>query len=271
MKLSIITINYNNLKGLRRTYDSVASQSFQVFEWIVIDGGSTDGSKKFIEAHQDKFAYWCSEPDRGIYNALNKGIVHCSGEYISCMNSGDTFYDYNTLFNVFSTKRDSDIIYGDSLRLFEDGHTEVDHFPNPVEIYTFSYGNICHQAMFVRTSILKEKGFDESYCIAADYCRWVEALLSGYTFEYIGLFVCRFQMGGISSANKEASQLEYKRAYNEVFPETVRLSFDRINDYKKLYENDYLIQDYLKPLENSGKWAVRLTRIVLKILKRLFL
>ena len=72
MKLSIITINLNNLEGLKKTYDSVVCQTFTDYEWIVIDGGSTDGSREFIEQHQDKFAYWCSEPDKGIYNAMYK-------------------------------------------------------------------------------------------------------------------------------------------------------------------------------------------------------
>lgn len=271
MKLSIITINYNNLEGLKRTYESVVSQTCQDFEWIIIDGGSTDGSKEFIEEHQERFAYWCSEPDKGIYNALNKGIKICSGEYISCMNSGDSFYEKDTLQFLCSYKGTSDILYGDSLRLFKDGHTEVDHFPDPVELYTFSYGNICHQAMFVRTVILKEKGFDESYKIAADYCRWVEALFNGYTFEYINMFVCKFEMGGLSSANIELSELEYERARKEIFPEAVRLSFDRINKYKEIYEKDYLLQEYLKPLEQKSKISRWFTTMVLKILKRIFI
>ena len=91
MKLSIITVNLNNLEGLKKTYESVVSQTFTDYEWLVIDGGSTDGSREFIEQHQDKFAYWCSEPDKGIYNAMNKGIVRAKGEYLNFMNSGDYF------------------------------------------------------------------------------------------------------------------------------------------------------------------------------------
>ena len=91
MKLSIITVNLNNLEGLKKTYESVVCQTFTDYEWLVIDGGSTDGSREFIEEHQDKFAYWCSEPDKGIYNAMNKGIVRAKGEYLNFMNSGDYF------------------------------------------------------------------------------------------------------------------------------------------------------------------------------------
>ena len=82
MKLSIITINYNNKEGLQRTIDSVIGQTWHDFEWIIIDGGSKDGSKELIEQYQQYFAYWCSEPDKGVYNAMNKGIKHAQGEYL---------------------------------------------------------------------------------------------------------------------------------------------------------------------------------------------
>lgn len=89
MKLSIITINFNNRDGLQRTINSVLSQSFKDFEWIVIDGGSTDGSRNLLEIYKKYFSYWCSEPDKGVYNAQNKGISVAKGEYMSFMNSGD--------------------------------------------------------------------------------------------------------------------------------------------------------------------------------------
>ena len=92
-KLSIITINKNNCEGLQRTIDSVLSQTWHDFEWIVIDGDSTDGSKELIEKYQKHFTYWCSEPDKGIYNAMNKGITASKGEYLIFMNSGDCFYN----------------------------------------------------------------------------------------------------------------------------------------------------------------------------------
>ena len=112
VKLSIITVNLNNLEGLKRTYESVVCQTFTDYEWIVIDGGSTDGSREFIEQHQDKFAYWCSEPDKGIYNAMNKGIMRAKGEYLNFMNSGDCFASNDTLIRVLVDERNEDIIYG---------------------------------------------------------------------------------------------------------------------------------------------------------------
>ncbi len=92
MKLSIITVNLNNKDGLQKTIDSVISQTFKDFEWIVIDGGSTDGSKELIEKYSDYISYWVSEPDKGIYNAMNKGIKVAKGDYLEFLNSGDIFF-----------------------------------------------------------------------------------------------------------------------------------------------------------------------------------
>ena len=112
MKLSIITVNFNNVEGLRKTAESIVSQTFQDFEWIVIDGGSTDGSKELIEQYSDRIAYWCSEKDSGIYNAMNKGVRYAKGEYINFMNSGDCFADSSVLSDVSERLLDNVILYG---------------------------------------------------------------------------------------------------------------------------------------------------------------
>ena len=98
MKLSIITINYNNKAGLQKTIDSVICQTWRDFEWIVIDGGSADGSKELIEQYQQHFSYWCSERDDGVYSAMNKGICISSGDWIMILNSGDYLYSRDSLF-----------------------------------------------------------------------------------------------------------------------------------------------------------------------------
>ena len=97
IELSIITVNFNNGKGLSKTYNSIKSQNWKNFEWIIIDANSSDNSRDIIkvilEQNDVNIAYWCSEPDSGIYNGMNKGIYHASGKYLNFMNSGDTFYD----------------------------------------------------------------------------------------------------------------------------------------------------------------------------------
>ena len=112
MKYSIITINYNNCDGLEKTIQSVINQSYQNFEFIIIDGGSTDSSVEVIKKYSNKIDYWISEPDKGIYHAMNKGIIQAHGEYLNFMNSGDLFYDNDVLKDI-SIKIDlKDIIIG---------------------------------------------------------------------------------------------------------------------------------------------------------------
>ncbi len=112
VKLSIITVNLNNSAGLRKTIESIVKQTFKDFEYIIIDGGSTDGSAEVIKEFADKITYWVSEPDKGIYNAMNKGILHAKGEYLLFLNSGDWLADDDLLSKVFCEPRTADIIYG---------------------------------------------------------------------------------------------------------------------------------------------------------------
>ena len=218
MKLSVITINYNNLSGLRKTVDSVMSQTWRGFEWIIIDGGSDDGSKEYIESiaamPEANVSYWCSEPDNGVYNAMNKGIVKAKGNYLNFMNSGDMFYGFDTLEKWNNMKLYGDIIYGDWIRRYHDH----DEFIKPITdglcalIY---YVNICHQAMFIK----KEKmfdGYDEKYKIFSDWRKWQELACTGASFQYIPQTICVFETENglsekgrfVSSVNEQLSILD---------------------------------------------------------------
>ena len=130
-RLSIITINYNNLSGLHKTIDSILSQSFKDYEWIVIDGGSSDGSKELLEKHIEHFAYWCSEPDKGIYNALNKGLKYANGNYVQFLNSGDWLYENSTLEKAFTNIDGKyDIYYGDNIQVNENNSLNPYTYPD---------------------------------------------------------------------------------------------------------------------------------------------
>ena len=113
MKLSIVTISYNNILGLKRTTENIVSQTWNDYEWIVIDGGSTDGTKEYLASLEKQPDYWCSESDKGIYDAQNKGIRISKGEYVCCMNAGDTFCNNDTLQKVFANTPKADVVYGD--------------------------------------------------------------------------------------------------------------------------------------------------------------
>lgn len=200
MKLSIITVNLNNLDGLRHTIESVENQVWRDFEWIVIDGGSTDGSKELIEEHAASFAYWISEPDKGIYNAMNKGILKAQGEWIQFLNSGDWLHDTSVLANVFSRETEADIMYGYSLRVNgKDSPGIIDRCTEQLTLDYFMRMNLNHQSCFYRRQLFEGRPYNENFRIVADWERNIAFLLEGKVFESINRLVAVYDSGGISS------------------------------------------------------------------------
>lgn len=211
MKLSIITIAYNNLEGLKDTYRSIRQQTFRDYEWIVVDGGSTDGTKEFLEEHDKEIAWWCSEKDKGVYNAQNKGTEHARGEYCIYMNSGDSFFADNVLEKVFEEETDADIIYGNWMLIFEDGKTLLGQAPEATDLAYFFDDNMCHQSMLIRTEAVKNRPYDESFRIYADWEEWLALLLQGKKFERRDLTICNFMVGGISTGDNASAELKAER------------------------------------------------------------
>lgn len=192
--LSIITINFNNKEGLLRTAQSIAEQSYKDFEWIVIDGGSTDGSIDIIRQYQNKITYWCSEPDKGVYDAMNKGINHAQGIWLNFMNSGDTFVSAKTLENIFAETipQSAKFLYSDTISKLKDGNLRISH-QNHLK------GNIIHQS-----SIYKKELHD----IYGYYIVTPQIIISDLLFflsvpeEYFHktkTIISNFELGGISS------------------------------------------------------------------------
>lgn len=217
MIVSIVTINYNNLTGLKKTFESVIRQTFTDYEWIIIDGGSTDGSKLFIEQHQDRFSFWCSEPDGGIYQALNKGVKYAKGEYINFLNSGDCFIDSNVLLQVFKTSHTGDILYGDSLYIGKTGK-ELHVFPEHLTYNWLSFTTINHQATFTKREVFRHLSFDAKYKVLADRKFWMECMLHNFTFEHLPFTVSLYDYTGFSVSNKEKWAAEKKEIFEEITP-----------------------------------------------------
>ena len=222
MKLSIITINYNNLEGLKRTYESVACQTSRAFEWIIIDGGSTDGSREFIVEHQDKFAYWCSELDKGIYNAMNKGIAHASGEYLQFLNSGDGLHDQEVIKGFYELTNDEDIIAGD---IALDGFMEqVLCSPDDSELdYDYMrFSTVRHSAAFIKRSLFEAYGgYDESFRIVSDWKFFLEVLIKyNCSYSHWHRVVSDFNTEGISerSDTYELRMMERQKVYEDFLP-----------------------------------------------------
>ena len=201
MKLSIITINYNDINGLERTFESVFNQTFQEFEYIVVDGGSTDGGKALIEEHSDKINYWISEPDKGVYDAMNKGIKEAIGEYFYFLNSGDTFYNQEVLTNISKliTKNAPDIVYGDVNDIDEKtGDSKIRPKKHLDKIALFNK-MVCHQALFCHKRLFHDTVFNTTYKIKADY-DWLIHAFSMYKPDVLhtNIIIANYLLGGLS-------------------------------------------------------------------------
>ena len=269
MKLSIITINYNNLEGLKRTYESVVSQTCQDFEWIIIDGGSTDGSKEFIEEHQGQFAYWCSEPDKGIYNAMNKGIAKATGEYLNFMNSGDCFYDEHTLEKVFSQELMADLIYGDWIQVYNKENRLI-HAPSKGFNATVYIENVCHQSMFIRSEILKKRGYDDNMHILADWKRAMEMSLSGNTFQYVPYVISRIDAeDGLSRHETPQLKGEYAQLLNLMPGKISNMMREKNEIITELwhYKNNPIIAETARIAFNGASYKTKIIHLSLALIK----
>ncbi len=229
MILSIITINYNNAEGLRKTIESVYSQTFTDFEYIIVDGGSTDGSVDVIEnlttnsewlkAHPLK---WVSEPDKGIYNAMNKGIRMAKGEYLQFLNSGDYLLDENVLSNVFSQNLVEDIIYGERIDV-KDNELMHRRYSTMLTFSFFVQSALSHQASFFKRDCFETYGlYAEQYKYASDWLLYMDWIFHHQcSYQHISIPVVYYDCTGISSQEDSFPEMHAERRaiLEKEFPE----------------------------------------------------
>ncbi|MFC7524893.1 glycosyltransferase family 2 protein [Parapedobacter sp. GCM10030251] len=221
MKLSIITVNLNNRAGLEKTMESVLRQSFVSFEYLIIDGGSTDGSVDVVKERVDRLAYWVSEADRGVYHAMNKGIERATGEYLLFLNSGDFLCEADSLSHVSRYLQDIDIIYGNLKYDYGDRCWDSNY---PDEL-TFSYlytHYIPHPASFIKRDLLNAYGgYEEKYKLCADWVFFIKAIcIHGARYFHLQKAITVYDTSGISakSDSQPLIQQERKRLLSEEFP-----------------------------------------------------
>ena len=204
---SVITVTYNAAAAVEPTLRSVTNQTFSDYEYIIIDGGSTDGTADIIRQYEDKITFWSSEPDGGIYDAMNKGIRAAHGEWLIFMNAGDTFYNETTLQNVADILRDTDeMVYGNAYTT--DGKLYCDM---QISHYKLMKGEmICHQSIFARRKTFDNNMFDTNYRIIADKI-WLCRVLRKYRVRKINLPICRYDMTGVSTVNADKIAAENER------------------------------------------------------------
>lgn len=203
-KISIITVNFNNLKGIRRTIHSVLHQQYKSIEHIVIDGGSTDGSREYIESMNDFFSYWVSEKDRGIYDGMNKGISKATGDYVLFLNSGDYFDDNNALNKVMNKiEGKPDLIICRQKFIDNKGKKSISPILRRYQICMgfFLSSTFPHQATLISRSLFTISGlYDEQYKVSADWVFWVRSVMEykcSYALSRIALSV--METGGVSN------------------------------------------------------------------------
>lgn len=213
--ISIVTICRNDVDALQRTYRSVLAQERSLFEWIVIDGASTDATLDFLKTLPSDLVQWTSEPDEGIYDAMNKGILRSAGAYCVFMNAGDDFAGSDTLSLVAPfLNRSNDIVYGDGIEVFDGGEAYKTAFPASRYWYSmFTH----HQAIIYRREVVLA-GYDKSFRLAADWALTSQLIMSGARSAYVFMPICRFHRGGSSDNQKlrAIADRELWRIYREV-------------------------------------------------------
>ncbi|WP_294629425.1 glycosyltransferase family 2 protein [uncultured Bacteroides sp.] len=239
--ISVITICYNAIANIEETMLSVLNQQYDKVEYIVIDGGSKDGTLDIIKKYTNRLAYWTSEPDQGIYDAMNKGIAKATGEWINFMNAGDIFIDEEVLNRSFanSYKDDVDILYGDVVYQYKFGKrlVKAGNIEQIMNHMVFS-----HQSTFVRR-ILIQKGFDIKWKLAADYNLLLGYYWEGRKYKHIDVAIAIVEMddgatyNNYSKSRKEVLRIHEKfnysffKRYKLYFVDVFRFYISRIIKY----------------------------------------
>ena len=259
MILSIITINYNNRDGLRKTIESVVNQTYQDFEYVIIDGGSTDGSVEVIKEYSNRIDYWVSERDKGIYNAMNKGAFAAHGEYLLFLNSGDALYKDDVLQKVFESRPKADVVCGNIIN-DRGGSMEA---PEEVTMEYFLLGCLPHPSSFVKKVLFDIHPYDERFKIAGDWEFFMYHLIvRNVTYQHININVTLFDTTGIScSTSKDLHDIELrKEAIARILPPRVAEDFSvfmgKKDDYNRLF--------YTVGKSQLKKWVYAVVLLLLK-------
>jgi glycosyltransferase involved in cell wall biosynthesis len=233
--VTVITVVRNGRHLLEHTIQSVLEQSYGNIEYIIIDGASTDGTIDIIKKYEQNIDYWISEPDKGLYDAMNKGIALSSGDWINFMNSGDVYYLPDTVNTVMAGRDDSaDLLYGHCKMIYDPDFSVIWKAKNVTDLWK---GMIFrHQSLFTKTSICKKLYFDLSYKVSADFAFIFSCYQNKYRFHNLDLVVASVDLGGLSDVNIVLAMQENRRAVMQ-FNDTMKV---------KLYYGWLILLTYVK-------------------------
>lgn len=219
---SIITVVYNDKKNIDSTIKSVINQNYKNFEYIIVDGNSDDGTFEIIKSYSKKLSFFISENDKGIYDAMNKGLNYAKNDWVIFMNSGDLFVSNNTLKEISAELNNKiDLIYGNHINY-------KNHIIYPSSIKNLWQGSfVCHQSTVIKTKIMKKLKFDLKYKIASDYDFFLKLFFNNYSVKYINLDISKVSRGGLSDNFRIQTIKEFKSIigkYNKSY--SIKLFYD---------------------------------------------
>lgn len=240
MKVSILTVNYNNAEGLRRTLESVAAQTYQEFEHVIIDGGSSDESVGIIRNYEkslksnDKYkminVQWISEPDNGIYDAMNKGVRKASGEYLLFLNGGDTLASEKALEEIAPYLDGDDFIVGRVFFSIKGNRVSVSPLLSEKDMsmyYMYLHG-INHQSAFIKSELLVDMPYDTTVKMNADWLFFVQQIvMRNATVKFVDKYIADFDRTGLSS-NTQAVVEERKEVLKKILPARMCRDYDHV-------------------------------------------
>ena len=261
-KITIVTASFNSEKTIRQTIESVVYQTYLNIEYIVIDGGSTDGTVDIIKEYKDKIAFWISEPDKGVYDAFNKGVQHASGEYVQFLGSDDCLYEKSTIEKVVHELSNGEIDILSAGVWVVDDNTKQEFFVDgtKAENENYDYTMIPHQGMFARRDLLLRYPFDTSYCIAADYLFFLTCYFeTENNIKYIKLPAAFYSLGGISADTANQRYLLENERVRKSFNLPIKRQENVNKDLKEMIKNCLKIMHIFGTVRYVCNYYVRRT------------
>lgn len=255
VKVSIITVCRNDAEGLKETIDSVKSQTYRNFEFLITDGASTDNTITVIKDNATVIDNWISEADSGIYNAMNKSLKRANGEYVIFMNSGDCFFDSKVLETVFKDNPSEDVVYGDvRFDRIISANREVKTLDD-----FFCKSPFCHQGVFTKLDRIKTSGFREEFKIVADWVMFTTLFMKGCSFKFVPCTIAQCKTGGVS-ADAGRNNLERLKFLEEEYSKRITEDYKAFNEIK-----NGVLFNYYRRIEATKK----LKYYILSLLKLL--
>ncbi len=270
-KISIITVNYNNRNGLENTIASVIEQQDFNFEYIIVDGNSNDGSKEVLNQYDAQISKWISEPDQGVYEAMNKGIHMSTGDYLLFLNSGDVLYKPTILKEVDKLiLGDIDLYYG-NLIFVHNGQEKLREYPKKLRFSYFMSRSLPHPGTFIRRSLFDDIFYySEKFKIVSDWEFFIYAVCKqGASYKFLNTVISKFELDGMSNdpENKLTIEEERKIVLQKHFPVLYEDYLELTEQRKILEGKDIKIQRELQLSSVGKRVSIRIQKLLLRLFR----